>query len=208
VNGIDNSIKRYAVDVVVLPPDVIINQAIRLNRVLLQTNPPKIELNKVNCIPHISLSMGVLEESKLVAFTECLKSIAHSYMPLNLRASHIYTERIPNSEKVSGIAIEKSDTLSSLHNEIMMLSDIYLSNDATIDTVFTPPPVDAITLQFINNYPSKSARENFFPHITIGVGELTDESLSTNFTTFEVALFHLGNYCTCRNKIASFVIQK
>lgn len=193
---------RYAVDIVLLPPDEIIIKAIEFNRELVRHNPPKVELNKTNCIPHISLSMGVLQETDVNPFTRDLTSLAGKHDPLQLRCKGIYAVDIPTGEKVSGIAIENSDELYALHKDVMDLSGRYLTNDAEIAMVFSPPPVEKVTLDFINNYPRKSAYENFNPHITLGVGEMVDRGFTFEFSASTLALFHLGNYCTCRLMMA------
>ncbi len=192
---------RYAVDIVLLPPDEVMELSIKFNRTLLQHNPPKIQLNRESCIPHISLSMGVLKDVDREGFNEELKSIGQKHKPLKMKAAGIYTADIPSGEKVSGIAIENSDELYALHTDVMELSSRYLTNDATLEEVYTPPPVEEVTLDFINNYPEKSAFRNFNPHITLGVGELRDPEFDMEFTSSNMALYHLGNYCTCRKKL-------
>lgn len=194
--------ERYAVDIVLLPPDEIMSKSIMLNQNLNRDNPPKIELNTENCIPHISLSMGVLKESDREEFEIALVTIAGKIKPLSLRCSGIHTVDAPNGERVSGIAIENSDELYNLHKEVMQLSGRFLTDDATIDTCYSPPPVEEVTLQFINNYREKSAFGNFSPHITLGIGEMIDPDFTHEFTASVLALCRLGNYCTCRKKMA------
>lgn len=192
--------KKYAVDVVLLPPDDIILRAIELNRELVRSNPSKIVLDRDACVPHISLSMGVLDDSMTEAFQSELVKIAKRYTSMQLRCEGIYTEEIPTGEKVSGMAFENTEELYGLHTGVMESSDEYLTHDAVAETVYSPPSVDEITLQFINSYREKSAYKHFRPHITLGVGEMYDPDFSVQFTASKIALFHLGNYCTCRRK--------
>jgi len=192
--------KKYAVDVVLLPTDDIMLRAIELNRELVRSNPSKIMLDRDTCVPHISLSMGVLDDGMREPFQSELVKIAERYTSMQLRCEGIYTEEIPTGEKVSGIAIGGTDELYVLHTDVMKLSEKYLTYDAVPDTVYSPPSVDEITLQFINSYRKKSAYKNFRPHITLGVGEMYDPDFSVQFTASKLALFHLGNYCTCRKK--------
>lgn len=196
--------KRYAVDIVLVPPDRIVTEAIKLNKQLIENNPPKIELNKEYCVPHISLSMGVLNESDTEQFIRELEKIAGKHKALQLSSAGIYAVKIASGEHVSGIAVENTDELQALHNDVMELNRVYLSNDATGDMVYSPPPVEEVTLHFINNYPLASAYENFRPHITLGVGEMMNADYREDFTASKLALFHLGNYCTCRKIIHHF----
>jgi len=198
--------RQYAVDVVILPPDEIISKAIELNRMIIRSNPPKIKLNKENCIPHISLSMGVLKDNDREVFVHELKTLTGNYKPLSLECSGIYAVEIPTGEKISGIAIENSNELYALHKDVMELSGRYMTDDATGDMVYSPPPVEDITVQIIKDYPQQSAFENFRPHITLGVGEMFDPEFTTVFTASELALFRLGNYCTCRIKLAEILL--
>jgi 2'-5' RNA ligase len=192
--------KKYAVDVVLLPPENIMTRAIELNRQLTRNNPPKIVLDSDTCVPHISLSMGVLDDSRREAFQSELEKIASEYTPLQLRCEGIYSEDIHAGEKISGIAIEDAKELYELHTDVMKLSNEYLTFDAVAETVYSPPSIEEITLQFINSYREKSAYKNFRPHITLGVGEMDDNNFSLHFTASKLALFHLGTYCTCRKK--------
>ena len=50
---------KIAIDVVLLPPEEIMDKAIEINR---QLADDPIKLNKENCLPHVSLCMGVVEE--------------------------------------------------------------------------------------------------------------------------------------------------
>jgi 2'-5' RNA ligase len=193
---------RLAVDIVLLPPDHFISRAIELNRELIRSNPPKIELNNNNCIPHISLAMGVLKHTDREQIVRDLRTIAAEYDPLTIQCIGIYAVEIPTGEKVSGIAIENSEELYTLHKDVMELGAGYLTHDATLDMVYAQPEAEEITLHFINRYPEYSAYERFVPHITLGIGEMVDPGFSDEFIVPEMAIFHLGNYCTCRKKLA------
>jgi hypothetical protein len=77
--------------------------------------------------------------------------------------------------------------------------------------VLSPPMASESTLAWIKNYPEKSSFEKFFPHITIGYGEINDYSFGfpqggvppIEFAVSKLALCHLGNHCTCRKILAS-----
>ncbi|MBL7184709.1 MAG: hypothetical protein ISS70_00155 [Phycisphaerae bacterium] len=57
---------RIAVDVVLLPSDEVAARAIEANRELLKQCPGKIVLDKDNCLPHISLAMGYIDQCRIV----------------------------------------------------------------------------------------------------------------------------------------------
>jgi hypothetical protein len=68
--------------------------------------------------------------------------------------------------------------------------------------VYGGRPVES-TLQWIRDYPENSSFENFFPHITIGYGQMENISSPIEFTASALALCHLGNHCTCRDVLIS-----
>ncbi len=73
--------------------------------------------------------------------------------------------------------------------------------------VLSPPMASESTLAWIKNYSEKSSFEKFFPHITIGYGEINDYSFPIKFTASKLALCHLGNHCTCRKILASVKLE-
>jgi len=203
---------RIAVDVVLLPSDEMTDYAIEVNRELLKTFDNKIILNYENCLPHISLAMGCINEKDIPDIKEILRDIAKKYSFSELRVVDIRAEIIPTGKKVSGFKIEKTKGLQLLHEEVMERLAPYFSYDVTTAMLFSPSEVEEATLFWIKNYPEKSGFGNFSPHITIGFGETNKvESgpaqrlcrIDAGFAASKLALCHLGNYCTCRKVLVS-----
>ena len=207
---------RIAVDVVLLPSDEMTDYAIEVNRELPETSDNKIILNKENCLPHISLAMGCIDEKDIPDIEKILRDIAKKCSFKELRVVDIRSETIPTGKKVSGFKIEKTKELQLLHEEVVEGLAPYLTYDVTTGMLFSPPEVEQATLSWIKNYPEKSSFENFSPHITIGFGE-TDKvksgpaqrlcRIDAGFTASKLALCHLGNYCTCRKILVSIELE-
>jgi len=198
---------RIAVDVVLLPSDEMTDYAIEVNRELLKTFDNKIILNYENCLPHISLAMGCIDEKDISDIEKILRDIAKKYSFRELRVVDICAETIPTGKKVSGFKIEKTKELQLLHEEVMQRLAPYLTYDVIIDMVFSPPEVEEATLFWIRNYPEKSSFENFSPHITIGFGETDKVEVPIKFAASKLALCHLGNHCTCRKVLVSTELE-
>ena len=220
---------EIAVDAVLLPSDEMMDKAIEANRELLQQCigfppvlarpsrdrqggvPGKIVLDKKNCLPHISLAMGCIDEEDIADIERVLQTIAKQYSLEQLSVIGIHVGTSSAGEKVSVFQIEKTEALQSLHEEVMQRLASYFSYDVTADMIFSSPEAGESTLLWIKNYPEKSSFENFFPHITIGYGEIDDYSfgsreagpLPMRFTASKLTLCHLGNHCTCRKILAS-----
>jgi len=196
-----------AVDVVLLPSQEVTNQAIEANKRLLKQYDDRIILDQKSCLPHISLAMGCMDELDIPDIEKILHTIAGKYNPglLNIAGISIGTNAL--GEKVSYFEVKKTERLLSLHEEIMRRTAPYFSYDVTEEMVLPPPKADESTLLWIKNYPDKSAFENFFPHITIGYGQLDEFPLIAEFTASKLALCQLGNQCTCRKVLAAMELK-
>jgi 2'-5' RNA ligase len=194
---------EIAVDVVLLPSEEMADKAIALNKELLKQYADKIVLDKENCLPHISLTMGCIEEIDIDEIDTILRTIAEETSLGQLNAVGIKTEANQAGEKVSVLEIEKTKALQSLHEEVMKRLSVYFSHDVRAEMVLSSARTSQSTLDWIKNYPEKSGFENFFPHITIGYGETGSFSFQMKFEVSKLALCHLGNHCTCKVILAS-----
>jgi len=199
---------EIAVDVVLLPREEMADKAIAANKELLRQYAHKIVLDKESCLPHISLAMGCIDERNIVEIEKILKTTAKQTSLGQLTAVGIQIETNRAGEKVSVIEIEKAEALQSLHEEVMHRLAPYFSYDVKADMVLSSTETGESTLDWIKNYPEKSSFEKFFPHITIGYGEINNFSFPKKFTISKLALCHLGNHCTCRKILASTNLKK
>ena len=194
---------RKAVDVVLLPDEAMANKAIEVNADLVKKFGNKIVLNKENCLPHISMAMGCLEETYITSVEKVLREIANETLLPDLRVVGIQTSENSKGETVSVFEVEKTPQLQSLHEKVMEKLAPYLTSDVTEDMMYGNEDVAASTLLWIKNYRQKSSFENFFPHITIGYGQVENQVLPETFSASQLALCHLGNHCTCRKILVS-----
>ncbi len=199
---------EIAVDIVLLPSEEIAEKAIAANKELLKQYADKIVLDKASCLPHISLAMGCIDELDIDEIDVILRTIAEETSLGQLTAVGIHIETNRAGEKVSVIEIEKAEALQSLHEEVMHRLAPYFSYDVKADMVLSSSETGESTLEWIKNYPEKSSFENFFPHITIGYGEIHNFSFPIIFSVSRLALCHLGNHCTCRKILSSTNLAK
>ncbi len=194
---------EIAIDVVLLPSDEIMDKAIEANRELLKQCAEKIILSKENCLPHISLAMGCIDERDIADIETVLQAIAKQCSLGQLSVIGIEIGTNSAGEKVSLFQIEKTEALQSLHEQVMRRLAPYFHYDVRADMVLSPPGASESTLAWIKSYSVKSSFDKFFPHITIGYGEINDYSFPIKFDASKLALCHLGNHCTCRKILAS-----
>jgi len=106
-------------------------------------------------------------------------------------------------EKVSAFEVGETKELKSLHETIMERLEPYLGRDVTAEEI-GDEEVAETTLLWIKNYREKSSFGKFFPHITIGYGEVSNlPPFPIKFAASKLALCYLGNHCTCRRVLAS-----
>jgi hypothetical protein len=199
---------KIAIDVVLLPDSSMTGQAVDISRRLSKKSNGKILLNKETCLPHISLAMGVIDRDDTPHVSGILRDLSARFTVFNLLAESFRAEKIPSGETVSMFVIEKSPALQSLHETVMDDLAKFLSYDVSTSMLFSPPPVEEISLYWIKSYATKSSFNNFNPHITLGFGELPDIRTPIAFTASHLALCHLGNYCTCRRTLFSQTLTR
>ena len=196
---------KIAIDVVLLPSEVMADKAIEMNRELLKSNDRKIVLHKENCLPHISLCMGIIQKEDLTAVKSNLESIVKGFSPFQLIAEDIEAVPIQTGKKFSMLKISKPSSLQSLHELVMKNLWKYLSYDIDVSMFYNPSEVEEISFGWIKSYAKKyTDPSRYHPHLSLGVGESDKFTFPIDFTAPTLALCQLGNYCTCRKVLAKF----
>ena len=191
--------KRYAVNVAILPPEPVMDLALEWNKKLVKNRAANITLDKTNFMPHVSLVMGCLRADQLDRANEILQSIAGRHKTLDLKIPHIRTVNTSSGDTVITFDINPTDELTKLHESVVNAFKPLLTQDAISDDVHGPPPINNAALNWINNYVPHHCFDHFWPHITIGFGESPGHVTSSSFQASRLAICHLGNHCTCRN---------
>lgn len=194
---------KIAVDAVLLPSQEMMDRVIEANRGLLKQCTDKIMLNKTDCLPHVSLAMGCIEEKDIVNIGKILRRIAENYIPRPLTIVGASIGTNATGERVSVFDLKRTEELQSLHETVMRELASYFSYDMSAEMVPSPPEADESTLRWIRDYPEKSSFKNFSPHITIGYGRIANPPAPIEFHATRLALCHLGNHCTCRKILTS-----
>ncbi len=179
---------KIAIDVVLLPPDEIMDLAIEINK---EKKEDQIRLTKENCFPHITLFMGAVDESSLLEIKEFLNQIKNKFAPLSLRINKINGEH-------SAFDIEITKELQQLHEMITKKIKQLAIDNPTTEMCYSPPPVSERTLYWLSSFKDKTSFKNYYPHITLAKEGIVERNLEISFIAKRLALCHLGNYCTCR----------
>lgn len=188
--------KRFAIDIVLIPPDNVIDLAIDFNRTLLHDYPSDRILNRTNRLPHVSLLMGCLAADQLQRAKTILQSVADRHGYLNLQVTNTHTVKTAGGSSLS-LDIDPDSKIVALHESIVSAFSSLLTQDATSKDLNDDPPIEASSIEWINSYISEHSLKGFWPHITIGPGSNIQQFKPFSFQANRLAICHLGNHCTC-----------
>lgn len=194
---------RMATDVVLLPEETMTDRAIEINRRIIREYSAEIVLSRENCLPHISLAMGCIDEHDIDAIHDVFTHLARESPIGRLTATGIATSTNSRGETASLMEIERTAELQTFHERVMSRMERFLGHDVT-NAIFYDDVVAESTLDWVRNYPQKAGYESFSPHITLGYGQAKPGfSFPVVFTAARLALCHLGNHATCRRVLTA-----
>lgn len=186
-----------AIDIVLLPPLKVMRRIINLTERL--PDAPT-QLNMQNCLPHISLSMGLADEQSILAISKVLTELADR-KPLQLSAARTRYYHTPDGKAFSELVVECTDQLIELHSALEQnIRPLFTSGKAEPAMFVSPPAVAPISTHWVEHY--YDAPATFSPHITLGEGRARELIEPLQFTAGRLALCKLGTYCTCREILA------
>ena len=176
--------KNYlAIDIALLPPDEVMDTAIAINK----RHGPEFNLNKTDCLPHITLSQAIINKKDLPEAVSRLKLIASSFKPLELKARFV----------TNFIEPYKNEKLNNLHKTVMGEFEDLVSYDSR-EEYFYDDYVRETSLGYVRDYRTKYALSNYYPHLTLGITKPVKKIPDIDFSVKRLVICHLGNYNTCR----------
>ena len=209
----------------------MMDKAIALNRRLSGHSDQVIILNKKDCLPHISLAMGCIEEEDVPLISTLLCELAQQFPGLELAATAVRAVESPSGRTVSSIEIDNTPDLQQLHEVVMSRLSPHFSytvspemffadlghrgadgatadvtGNATADATPDATPdvkIDKAAISWVENFPAQSSFTRFSPHITAGFGQTSDVLGPMRFRPASLALCQLGKFCTCRRILSA-----
>lgn len=179
----------FAVDLVLVPDEIIQSNVMNLNRSLSHRMDGGIDF-KAGEVPHISVWMGLVDEYQLVQ----LKRFILSKVPVIIQLSEVHS-----FESGKDRFLAHWDLDEHVEEEIKTM---YQSFDRPWESENRPQAAQEHFAEKCSkstiNYVSAFDLEKTRMHITIGHGKLNtyDFKLSGSATW---ALFHLADHCTCKS---------
>lgn len=187
---------KIAVDVALLPPEDIMDLAIELNRKFESLS----KLNKENNLPHITLAMGVIDESEIDLVNQKLKEISEKFSALDLEILEVNHTIKPDGKKSFFLKIKMTEELRNLHKTIMKELLPIFTYDVSVDMFNQDDKVNPISIYWVENYAKNHEdSENYHSHISLKCNkDVIFNEVPIKFKCSKLSLCHLGDHCTCR----------
>ncbi len=188
---------NIAADIVLLPPPRVMRQIAGMTAGL-PADPTR--LNTSDCLPHMTLAMGLLDTTKIVQASELLDDLAARHTPFMIRLTEANSYKTPDDRTFSQLLAETHEELVALHYDILeTFRSLMAPGDRTVtsDMFLSPPEVAPISNFWVQRY-FTAHPAGFRPHITLGASELTVLPGAIEFPALRLAICHFGTYCTCR----------
>jgi hypothetical protein len=184
---------RIAIDIVLLPPEKIMDLVIAINKEEAKKGNSKGELNKVDFLPHLSLAMGTIEEKNLEKVEEIVIKTSKEFNTMNLILSEPYYVISADNKKAYALRV-KGKKLQRFHELLMRRLDSFLSFDAKKEDIYNQESEPT----YVNGYKEIGCFRKYEPHITVRCKELSYKKKDISFFAKRVAVCHLGISTTCR----------
>jgi len=188
---------QIAIDIAILLPPKVAEAAISFSDLLCQKYGERMHLNTTDCLPHISLVMGVVLESDLEDVNRIVAEAKMKFLPLELEITGV-----KSTKNSTSLEIERTLELEELQEDLLNKLTPFLSYEPTEEMFAEAPEPKA--LSWVAEFHSNSTGENFKPHITIGpASEYETYDGPLTFKGSELAICQLGNYCSCKKLLAT-----
>jgi len=199
-------INSIAIDIVLLPPDKVMQICKKINAKLWSQTKIGFPFDDTH-LPHISLMQQYVKTNQLVEVGNVIELIASKTKSLSLKITGIETEEFDGSN-VSSFEITKSAEILKLHESLLQAMELYSTTGDQKSWYQDPGEiiVDAI-LDYTNSFREKYSHDKFQPHITLGFGPTPIFNQPLSFTASRLAICRLGNNDTCRKILKEWVLK-
>lgn len=190
--------QKLAINIVLELPREIVDLSIKINKNLIEKYGKKIELTRVNGVPHITLAFACVAEKDLPLIVEKVKKLSGE-----LGLQYCELTDFKGDDKNSAFDVLLEEEILNFRDVIVgFLKTIHIKEVSCKDFVQTGDEIKETHLDIVKNYIYKST---YHPHISLGKGYIeTYEDYPVDFICEKIAIYQLGYHCTCQKKLAEF----
>jgi 2'-5' RNA ligase len=151
--------------------------------------------------PHLTLGQHFVERDRLVDVCTAVATLLSATRPINLRVTGARGGRTAQV-----LAVDPAPMLRRLHERVMdTLAAYEVAGDAAGFFGDDEPPRDG-DVAWVRRFRAESSHARFDPHITVGIGQTPVDCAPFTFVAGEIAVCHLGRFCTCRDRLARWAL--
>lgn len=196
-----NGMQLLALDVAVLPPPGVRQQAIRLSAALPVEGSHGLRLDEHHH-PHITLMQAFIRAEELDAVLDRVAGVLRGRTPMTIGITGV--ERIGNT---LSMAVERTPEVVALHEELMEALRGYERPGGT-PVAFVGADGRVGDVLWVTGYRLTSSFHAYEPHITLGHGEHAPAIEPFSFEATTIAACQLGRFCTCQRILREWELGK
>ena len=203
-----------AIDILLNPDQTMVQHANDANARLLKVFPKGFALDASHR-PHITMVQRYVRTAELDRVYAAVGSVLDSetITAWKLKAFKYYF--IPSGEiGVAGIVIEPTDDLLRLQQKLIDAVAPFTAKTGTMAAFSSTEDgrdIQQSLMEYVKDFVPKASRENFNPHVTIGVGpqDFLNKMLAEPFEPFTfspagLSVYQLGSFGTAQKKLGSW----
>ncbi len=151
--------------------------------------------------PHVTLGQHFVDADRLAEVYARIATLLNGLPQLELRGTGARRGRTAQV-----IAVAPTPELQRLHEQLMdTLAEHEVPGAAAAFQQDDAPPRGA-DVAWVTRFRTDSSYARFDPHITVGIGPTPVTVDPFAFTACEIAVCHLGRFCTCRDRLAYWTL--
>jgi len=199
-----------AIDVVVLPPQPVMEKAKQLNGIFRQGIEGRSFALDDTHVPHITIFQLYARASDLEnIFARVEKSMGNFPISKDLDMTGIAAGPVFAGLHLPSFAVESAE-LRAFHKDIANGMADYCVDTSGGPSYFyrdEKEEVNQASMDWVKNFGTNSSHAKYFPHITLGAAEAAavervisdpQHAQPFAFAADSVCVYQLGNNCTCR----------
>ncbi|MCH2251692.1 MAG: 2'-5' RNA ligase family protein [Vicinamibacterales bacterium] len=152
-------------------------------------------------LPHVTLSQHFVNADRLTEVCARVATVLPGLRPLDLSVTGARGGRTAQA-----LVVAPTPALQRLHEQLMdTLASYEIPGDAAAFQQDDTPPRDA-DVAWVTRFRVDSSFARFDPHITVGIGPDPVTTDPFTFTARTIAVCRLGQFCTCRDRLAHWTL--
>jgi len=190
-----------ALDVAVLPPPDVRQQAIQLSAALPVEGSHGLRLDEHH-LPHITLMQAFIRAEELDAVLDRMAGVLRGRTPMTIGITGV-----GHNGDTLFLTVDRTPELMALHEELMEALRGYERPGGT-PAAFVGADARVGDILWVTGYRLKSSFHAYEPHITLGHGEHAPAIEPFSFEATTIAACQLGRFCTCQRILRGWELEK